>query len=84
MGVVMIFSTTSLPSGFPVAMPRRTISVSVTIPTSCFPFFTNSDPTRALRIVLAALTIDVFGPMDLGRLVIIWDTVDMNSSVQKL
>src|SRR6267143_1779525 len=77
MGVVMIFPTVILPRLLLVETARRTISVSVTIPTSFFPFFTNSDPTRAVRIFLAALTIDTPGPTVLGCLRIIFSTVDI-------
>jgi hypothetical protein len=51
----------------------------VTIPISFFPFFTNSDPTRAVFIFLAALTIDTAGPTVLGCLLIIFATVDISS-----
>ncbi|ALA58154.1 membrane protein of unknown function [Nitrospira moscoviensis] len=71
MGLVMIFSTVSLPSGLPPATARRTMSVSVRIPTSFLPFLTNNDPTRAVRIVLAALMTDVLGPTLLGFFVMI-------------
>jgi hypothetical protein len=53
------------------------MSVSVTTPTNCLPFFTKREPTRAARIVLAALAIDVFGPTLLGFLFMIFATVDM-------
>src|SRR5678815_382322 len=71
----MIFSTVSLPRFFPLATARRAISVSVTMPTNCFPCFTNSDPTRSLRMVLAALTTEVLGPIDFGLLFIICPTL---------
>jgi hypothetical protein len=71
MGVVIIFSTVILPRGLLAETARRTISVSVTIPISFFPFFTNSDPTRAAFILLAALTTDKAGPTVLGRFVMI-------------
>ena len=58
-GEVMIFSTVSFPSGLPVATARRTISVSVMIPSICRPFFTKREPTRAWRIAFAALEIEV-------------------------
>src|SRR5512139_1105459 len=79
----MTLSTVSLPSGLLVATARRTMSVSVTIPTNCFPFFTSRDPTRAVRIVLAALTIELFGPMAFGRFVMICETVDMVHSFRR-
>src|SRR5262245_31467894 len=75
----MIFSTVNLPRGLLVETARRTMSVSVTIPTNFFPFFTNSDPTRAVFIVLAALTTETPGPTVLSCFFIIFSTVDMRS-----
>jgi hypothetical protein len=75
----MIFSTVSLPSGFPEETARRTISVSVTMPTSCLPFFTNNELTRADFMVFAALTTEVVGLTDLGLFVMMLDTGDMLS-----
>src|SRR5574339_346266 len=80
-GDVMIFSTVSLPSGLPEDTARRTISVSVTMPTNCLPFFTNNELTRADFIVLAALTTEVVGLTDFGLLVMILDTGDIVSSL---
>src|SRR6185295_16875299 len=77
MGDVMIFSTVSLPRLLLVETARRTISVSVTIPISFFPFFTNREPTFAAFIFLAALTTDTLGPTVFSCFFIIFSTVDM-------
>ena len=47
------------------------------------PFFTSSEPTRAVRIDLAALTMEVFGPIAFGRFVMICATVDMMDSFRR-
>src|SRR6476661_6854022 len=70
----MIFSTVSLPSGLPEDTARRTISVSVTMPTSCLPFFTSNELIRADFIVFAALTTDVVGLTDFGLFVMMLAT----------
>ena len=66
-----------------LAEPDLSMSVSVTMPTSCLPFFTSSEPTRAVRIDLAALTMEVFGPIAFGRFVMICATVDMMDSFRR-
>ncbi len=83
-GAVMIFSTVSRPSGFPDDTARRTMSVSVTMPTNCFPFFTNSALIRAAFMVFAALTTEVVGLTDRGFLVMMFAIADMVSSLQRM
>src|SRR6476659_2264010 len=84
-GAVMIFSTVSLPSGLPEDTARRTISVSVTMPTSCLPFFTSNELIRADFIVFAALTTDVVGLTDFGLFVMMLATAaDMIPSLFSL
>jgi hypothetical protein len=60
------------------------MSVSVTMPTNCFPFFTNSALIRAAFMVFAALTTEVVGLTDRGFLVMMLAIADMVPSLQRM